>query len=100
MKHKLFIVVVSLLCTISAYSEITDDWGDVIYNLHDNTQTAEVVGYLEEQETAGNVTLLELGNYIIQEVPRRLLEEGTKIQTPRVTPSTAVEAEWQNWKLK
>lgn len=52
------------------------------------------------QETSGDVTLQELGNYIIREVKKRSLEENDKKQTPCVTPSASVETEWQSWKLK
>jgi hypothetical protein len=52
------------------------------------------------QETSGDVTLQELGNYIIREVKKRSLEENDKKQTPCVTPSAEVGTEWQNWKLK
>ncbi len=52
------------------------------------------------QETEGDVTLQELGNYIIREVKKRSLEENDKKQTPCVTPSAAVGTEWQSWKLK
>ena len=52
------------------------------------------------QETSGDVTLQELGNYIIREVKKRSLEENDKKQTPCVTPSSEVGTEWENWKLK
>jgi len=52
------------------------------------------------QETNGDVTLQDLGNYIIREVKKRSLEENDKKQTPCVTPSAAVGTEWQIWKLK
>lgn len=52
------------------------------------------------QETSGDVTLQELGNYIIREVKKRSLEENDKKQTPCVTPSAEVGTKWQNWKLK
>lgn len=52
------------------------------------------------QETAGNVTLQALGEYIITEVKKSSLEENNKKQTPCVTPSAAVATEWQTWTLK
>ena len=52
------------------------------------------------QSTTGDVTLQELGDYIISEVKRRSLEENDKKQTPCVTPSSSIGLEWQNWKLK
>ena len=52
------------------------------------------------QETAGEVTLQDLGNYIITEVKKRSIEENDKKQTPCVIPSATVGTDWQNWKLK
>ena len=52
------------------------------------------------QETNGDVTLQDLGNYIIREVMKRSLEENDKKQTPCVIPSASVGTEWQSWKLK
>ena len=51
------------------------------------------------QDTKGDVTLHELGNYIIQEVRAR----GALVrlpQTPCVTPSASLDASWREWKLK
>ena len=52
------------------------------------------------QETSGDVTLQELGNYIIREVKKRSLEENDKKQTPTVTASYNLGSDWQNWTLK
>ncbi len=52
------------------------------------------------QETKGDVTLQQLGDYIIKEVRRQSIEENDKKQTPCVTPASAVADIWQNWKLK
>ena len=52
------------------------------------------------QETKGDVTLQQLGDYIIKEVRRQSIEENDKKQTPCVTPASAVADTWQNWKLK
>lgn len=51
------------------------------------------------QETQGDVTLYELGEYIIQEVKAKAAEERTP-QTPCVTPSATLGTAWQDWKLK
>lgn len=51
------------------------------------------------QETKGDVTLLELSQYIICEVGRASVVDS-KVQTPCVTPSASLGSEWQNWKLK
>jgi hypothetical protein len=51
------------------------------------------------QDTNGNVTLQELGNYLITEVSAR----GTELrqpQTPCVTPSASLDDSWREWKLK
>ena len=51
------------------------------------------------QETSGNVTYEELGNYIRQNVSRQSIVLNGKSQTPTVIPS-ADATDWQNWKLK
>lgn len=52
------------------------------------------------QETKGDVTLLELGNYITMNVRQQSIVKNGKPQTPCVTPSAAIGTEWQNWTLK
>lgn len=51
------------------------------------------------QETEGNVTLQELGEYIIDNVRKKSVING-KLQTPCVTPSATLDASWREWKLK
>ena len=51
------------------------------------------------QETSGNVTYEELGDYIRQNVSRQSIVLNGKSQTPTVIPS-ADATDWQNWKLK
>lgn len=51
-------------------------------------------------ETKGNVTLGELGNYITTQVKQQSVVVNRKSQTPTVVPSSAMNADWQNWKLK
>ena len=52
------------------------------------------------QETKGDVSLKDLGDYISTNVRQQSIVKNGKSQTPTVTPSAAVGAEWQNWKLK
>ena len=52
------------------------------------------------QSTGGDVTLQELGNYILDNVRRQSLLENDKSQTPTITPSHAVSDVWKTWKLK
>ena len=52
------------------------------------------------QETKGDVTLQELGEYITTNVRQQSIVKNGKLQTPKVTPAAAVEEQWQNWKLK
>ena len=51
------------------------------------------------QETEGNVTLQELGEFIIENVRKKSVING-KLQTPCVTPSASLDASWRGWKLK
>lgn len=52
------------------------------------------------QETAGDVTLEELGEYINRHVRQQSAYENGKPQTPSVSASYQVGEEWKNWKLK
>lgn len=52
------------------------------------------------QETKGDVTLQELGNYITTNVRQQSIVKNGKPQTPCVTPSTSLGTSWQSWKLK
>ena len=52
------------------------------------------------QETAGNVSLKELGDYVIDQVRKTSITENGKMQTPTITPSAALQNEWENWTLK
>ena len=53
------------------------------------------------QETEGNVTLQELGDYIVSNVKQQsVLENGGKVQTPSITPAALVSDVWQSWKLR
>ena len=51
------------------------------------------------QDTKGDVTLQELGEYITQKVRERGALERLP-QTPCVTPSASLDASWREWKLK
>jgi uncharacterized caspase-like protein len=52
------------------------------------------------QETEGDVSLQDLGDYIITNVKQQSLLLNSKLQTPCVTPSASLDAGWKNWKLK
>ena len=52
------------------------------------------------QQTEGDVSLQELGNYIITNVKQQSILLNSKSQTPCVTPSATIGNDWQNWKLK
>lgn len=52
------------------------------------------------QETKGDVTLKDLGDYIITNVKQQSVVQAGKKQTPTVLSSPAVSTVWKNWKLK
>lgn len=52
------------------------------------------------QESKGDVTLGELGDYINSNVRQLSIVENSKSQTPTVVPSATVAAEWRSMKLK
>lgn len=52
------------------------------------------------QETEGNVTYSELSKYLLENVSQQSIVLNSKSQTPTVIPSSAIGAEWQNWRLK
>lgn len=52
------------------------------------------------QESKGNCTLGDLGDYILKEVSRKSIVENGKPQTPTVVPATGMSDDWKNWKLK
>ena len=52
------------------------------------------------QETKGDVTLGDLGDYLTREVRRESFDENSKLQTPTVIPSQALAGSWQQMKLK
>lgn len=51
------------------------------------------------QDSKGEVTLGELGDYIKREVKRESFDENNKMQTPTVTPSTQLAQSWRMLKL-
>lgn len=53
----------------------------------------------KNQETNGDVTYEELGNYIKQNVAQQSIVLNGKSQTPTIIASPAV-TDWQSWKLK
>ncbi len=52
------------------------------------------------QETNGDVTLDELGNYITIQVKEHSKRENGKSQTPTVVPAVELGEAWKAWKLK
>jgi len=52
------------------------------------------------QESKGNVSLKELGDYITRNVKQQSVVVNRKAQTPTVTPSASVQDLWQQIKLK
>ena len=52
------------------------------------------------QDTKGDVTLQELGEYITKNVSQQSILLNGKSQTPCVTPSASLDASWREWKLK
>lgn len=52
------------------------------------------------QETKGDVTYLELAEYIQQQVSRKSIVANGKNQTPTVVPSVSMGGEWKNMKIK
>ena len=52
------------------------------------------------QETKGDVTLSELGDYIITNVKKESVVQAGKKQTPTVLSSPTLGSIWQNWKLR
>lgn len=51
------------------------------------------------QETKGDVTLGDLGNYVIDQVRKKTVLTG-KIQTPVINTSIVLGDSWKSWKLK
>lgn len=49
------------------------------------------------QESRGNITMSELGNYIITNVKQQSILLNNKSQTPCVTPSSSLGDSWKNW---
>lgn len=52
------------------------------------------------QQTKGNVTLGELGDYLTREVKRASFNENSKVQTPTVSASETLSDSWREMKLK
>ena len=52
------------------------------------------------QETKGDVTLGELGDYLKSEVKRQSFLKNNKIQTPMTSVATALQNQWKSIKLK
>ena len=52
------------------------------------------------QETKGDVTLGELGDFVKTQVERQSVVLNGKLQTPTLIPSATLGDDWKNWKLK
>ena len=52
------------------------------------------------QETKGEATLGELGEYVTTQVKRQSIVLNGKLQTPMISPSIQVGDAWKGWKLK
>lgn len=52
------------------------------------------------QETNGNATLGELGDYLTTEVKRQSFVENNKVQTPTIVPSAGLQNTWRELTLK
>ena len=52
------------------------------------------------QETQGNATLGELGDYLTTEVKRQSFVENNKMQTPTIVPSAGLQNTWRGLSLK
>lgn len=52
------------------------------------------------QETRGNVTLKELGDYLTEKVSQQSIVVNSKTQTPTVIVSNSIADDWRSWKLK
>lgn len=52
------------------------------------------------QETKGDVSLFELGSYIVDNVAKESIVSNGKSQTPTITPSQSVADTWKNMTLK
>lgn len=52
------------------------------------------------QETQGNATLGELGDYLATEVKRQSFVENNKVQTPTIVPSAGLQNTWRGLSLK
>lgn len=51
------------------------------------------------QETEGNVSYEELGNYILEQVKKRSVVLNRKSQSPNMTASPSMPSGWEKWKL-
>ena len=52
------------------------------------------------QESKGNVTLKELGDYLTEKVSQQSIVVNSKSQTPTIIVSNGITDDWNSWKLK
>ncbi len=51
------------------------------------------------QETKGDATLEELGDYIKEQVERQSVVTNGKLQSPSILPASSIGNDWKGWKL-
>lgn len=54
----------------------------------------------ELKDTKGDVTLKQLGDFVIEKVSQQAIVINSKPQTPTIISSKNVAGKWENWKLK
>lgn len=52
------------------------------------------------QETKGDISLEDLGTYVVDKVRQKSMVENGKMQTPTLIPSEQLNDDWKVWKLK
>lgn len=52
------------------------------------------------QETSGNITISELGDYVHNQVSKQSIVINSKPQTPTIITSNSINKDWGKWKLK
>jgi len=52
------------------------------------------------QESKGNTTLKDLGDYLTEKVKQQSVVVNRKVQTPTVSPSATLSSSWKELKLK
>jgi hypothetical protein len=80
---------------------VSECTADCIATPHSQRETPLCSYLLKKlQDSKGNVTLGELGDYLTKEVKRQSFDENSKMQTPTVNASAALTGTWREMKLK